>query len=96
MPSDEVFIPLPVPVPPLTEVRSALLTSSLLSVRERGHEARYLTLLDPRYQDALLYNPAGLGRVGRPPAVGDGGVVFRFDFRGHPKCTMRARSSGPA
>ena len=60
MPSDEVIIPLPAPVPPLTEVRSALLTSSLLSVRERGHETRYLTLLDPRYHDALLYNPAGL------------------------------------
>jgi hypothetical protein len=60
MPSDEAFIPLPAPVPLLTEVRSALLTSSLLSVRERGHEARYLTLLDPRYHDAILYNPAGL------------------------------------
>ena len=60
MPSDEVFIPLPSPVPPLTEVRSALLTSSVLAIRQRGHEARYLSFLDPRYHDALLYDPPGL------------------------------------
>ncbi len=46
--------------PALDSVRSTLIGSSVLSLRGRGLEARYLALLDPRHRDAILYTPAGI------------------------------------
>jgi hypothetical protein len=63
MPAEEPIVPLPpagTAVPPLTEVASALLGSSLLSLRQRGHEARYLELLPRDLHATLLYGPAGV------------------------------------
>jgi hypothetical protein len=61
MPGEEPIVPLPrATVPPLTEVSSALLGASLLALRQRGLEPRYLTLLPARFRDTLLYSPSGI------------------------------------
>jgi hypothetical protein len=39
---------------PVTQVRSTLIQSSLASLRERGHFARYEALIDPAERDAVL------------------------------------------
>jgi hypothetical protein len=47
-------------VAPLTAVRSTVVGSSILSLRARGHEARYLAALPPEHRDTMLYTPAGV------------------------------------
>jgi hypothetical protein len=63
MPAEEPIIPLPAAldaIAPLKEVGSALLGASLLALRQRGHEARYLELLPRQFHDTILYSPTGL------------------------------------
>lgn len=48
------------PIAPLTRVRSTLLSSSFLSLKERGIEARYLANLPRQYHDAIRFTPAGV------------------------------------
>jgi hypothetical protein len=45
---------------PLTEVRSTLLGSSFLALKERGHARRYLALLPRELHDTIQFTPAGV------------------------------------
>jgi hypothetical protein len=47
-------------VPPVTRLRSTLLTTSLKSIRERGHGARYLAMLPTRHHDTIRASIAGV------------------------------------
>jgi hypothetical protein len=52
----EVVLPFRVPkerVPIASSFRSTWLSSSILALRERGDYERYLSLLDPRYREAI-------------------------------------------
>jgi hypothetical protein len=63
MPAEEPIVPLPAAIeriPPLSEVQSALLGASLLALRQRGHEARYLEHLPAALHETVLYTPTGL------------------------------------
>jgi hypothetical protein len=42
------------PIRPLSAVRSTLLQSSLATLRQRGHYARYLSLLDARDRETIV------------------------------------------
>jgi hypothetical protein len=61
------IVPLPTRIEPLREVRTTLLSASLLSIRERGYDAKYFELLEPEYLDAMksivpgAWAPAALG-----------------------------------
>ena len=62
MPAVETLVPFPEDrdkIPPVTQVRSTLLGSSLLALRERGLESRYLAHLPEAHKDTLLYMHAG-------------------------------------
>ena len=62
MPAEETFVPFPTErdkIKRVTQVRSTLLGSSLLALRERGLEPRYLEHLAPEHKDTLLYMHAG-------------------------------------
>jgi hypothetical protein len=59
---EEVFLPFEQPrhrLPPCTRFRSTWLHSSLQTLRERGHYARYLTLLAPEHHEPILLTVAG-------------------------------------
>jgi hypothetical protein len=45
---------------PLTEVKSTLLSSSLLGLRERGHDKAYLEKLPAELRGTLPFTPAGV------------------------------------
>lgn len=47
-------------VPSLVSVRSTLIGSSMLALRARGLEGRYLATLPREYADAVLHTPAGV------------------------------------
>jgi hypothetical protein len=50
----ETLIALPSAIQPVSAVRSTLIQSSLNTLRKRGHFERYMSVLNPRYQAALL------------------------------------------
>jgi len=52
--SVEVLISLPETLRPVSAVRSTLIQSSLDTLRKRGHFARYLTLVDPRFRERII------------------------------------------
>jgi hypothetical protein len=61
-PRREVVLPFHVPrarIPDATLFRSTWLSSSLLTLRERGDFERYLSLLDPKYHEAIADSVAG-------------------------------------
>lgn len=64
MPYDEeVLLPfsaLRSAIPPVTRCKSTLLVSSLRTLKETGHYARYAELLDPGYRDVVLECVAGV------------------------------------
>ena len=54
---EETFLPFPVErarVPLATSFRSTWLTSSLVSLRERGHYDAYLKEIDPAWRETVL------------------------------------------
>ena len=59
----EEFLALPMPrerVPPITQVRSTLLTSSTRALQTRGDFERYLRALDPSLHDRIKHMVAGV------------------------------------
>src|SRR5580692_660544 len=59
----EEFLPLSTPrerVPPVSQVRSTLLTASVRALQTRGDFERYLLALPPRYHDPMTHMVAGL------------------------------------
>lgn len=52
--NQEILIPLPAVVPPLSAVRSTLVQSSIVTLRKRGHFDQYCSLLDPTFKASLL------------------------------------------
>jgi hypothetical protein len=61
-PRDEVVLPFPVPkhlVPHVTRVRSGLLCSSIVGLRNRGHFGRYYEVLPPEHRAHILGLTAG-------------------------------------
>ena len=59
----EVLLPWPKPptqVPPATFMRSTMIRSSLETLHESGHYARYLERLDPNRRDEIIYCVAGV------------------------------------
>jgi hypothetical protein len=61
--SEDVVVPLRgslATMPPITHVRSTLIASSLLSLRERGHINAYLQRLPREHHDAVLHSVAGV------------------------------------
>ncbi len=60
---EEIIVALSKPrdrLDPVTQFRSTLLTSSLKSIRERGHGDRYLSLLPAKHHDAVRASIAGV------------------------------------
>jgi hypothetical protein len=60
MPKEEIVLPLPVPRPqvkPVTRVRSGLLVSSIVALREQGHFDRYHARLPAEHRERIV----GLG-----------------------------------
>jgi hypothetical protein len=58
----EVVLPFRAPrsrIPDASLFRSTWLSSSLLTLRERGDYERYLSLLDPKYREAIVGTVAG-------------------------------------
>lgn len=57
---EAAVVPLPPePIPDVTQVRSTLLTSSVLTLRERGHDARYFQRLPREHHELMLGTTAG-------------------------------------
>jgi hypothetical protein len=57
---EEVLCATEEPIAPLTRVRSTLLSSSFLSLKEHGLESRYLANLPPQYHETIRFTPAGV------------------------------------
>jgi hypothetical protein len=60
---EEILVPLSAPrerLPPVTQFRSTLLTTSLKAIRDRGHGDRYLQILPPQHHDAVRACIAGV------------------------------------
>jgi hypothetical protein len=51
--------PRPTPARPVTRVRSTIVTSALVALKERGHYDRYLAGLEPKSRDLLVTAVAG-------------------------------------
>jgi hypothetical protein len=59
----DMLVELPTPraqLPACTSVRSTLLGSSILALKERGHFERWKSLIDPDARDPILFTPAGV------------------------------------
>jgi hypothetical protein len=56
--SFETVLSPPLVVRPVTEIRSALLLSSVQTLRSRGHFEAYRTRIDPAHRDAILATSA--------------------------------------
>jgi hypothetical protein len=54
-----VIVPLPASMEPMREVRTTLLSASLLAIRESGHGDAYFANLDPVHADAMRSIIAG-------------------------------------
>jgi hypothetical protein len=64
---NRAIVPLPGRIEPLREVRTTLLSASLMEIRARGHGDRYFELLEPEHHEAMRsivpggWAPAALG-----------------------------------
>ncbi|MGZ3477782.1 MAG: hypothetical protein ACXVCJ_25015 [Polyangiales bacterium] len=54
-----MIVPLPVPIEPMREVRTTLLSASLLAIREHGYSDAYFAALDPVHAPAMRSIIAG-------------------------------------